>query len=181
MGDFVAAVGRAVRTGQLQIASLLGEIDHALAAETFTNFSVAFRPEQLKLIIADFIHADGHGAAVAPFFALSRIGSGDQRGTIKDVLLSAFSLTVGADYLGQCPLCGCFCSVAHHKPSLLSCTGEPVVDGTFDPYRTRSVVETIGQVLHLFKLEFTGIIDSDTSKKAALTRVDDGCSAGLGR
>ena len=55
---------------------------------------VGSRPEQLEIIVIDFLVARGNAATVLPALALCGVGAGNEGGTVEDALLRALGLAV---------------------------------------------------------------------------------------
>ena len=84
----------------MQVAGLFGHVDDRSPGEALADLGVGSRPEQLEIIVIDFLVARRHAAAVLPAFALRGVGAGDEGGTVEDVLLRAPGLAVCAADFG---------------------------------------------------------------------------------
>lgn len=106
MSDLVGSLRIRVRTQELQITCLLRKCDHTQSAHLLADCIIAFWPQQLEVVVIDFLIATRNEAAVLLLLALSAIGSCNKGGAIEDSFLSAIRLAVLTAHLIECP-CSC--------------------------------------------------------------------------
>ena len=94
MRDLVGSLRIRVRTQELQITGLPGKCNYTRSAHLLADRVVALRPQQLEVIVIDFLIAAGNRAAVRPLLALCAVGTSNKGRTVENAFLSALRLTV---------------------------------------------------------------------------------------